>query len=156
MKRLVQGHTTSKWWILSEPIFLWQSAGGLTGTLPSLVWIPACAITETGDSTGGQCSWRWGRAPLWQCVTSSEALRVPHSLPSPCLPFIVGSYGLSEFQKVPQRKGKMDGHCPFNTVPCRNACTTTAKPSATSFLSNKHHQLLAKFLKDQGCGCTAT
>ena len=78
-----------------------MSAGALNRTLPLLVWIPVSAITESGDSTRGQCSWRWGREALWQCVTFSEALRVPHSLPSPCLPFIVGSYGLSEFQKVP-------------------------------------------------------
>lgn len=31
-----------------------------------------------------------------------------------------------------------------------------SEPSAKSFLSNNHHQLLAKFLKDQGCGCTET
>lgn len=91
-------------------------------------------------STSGQCSWRWGRGALWQCVTVIEPLRVPHSPPSPCLPLTVGSYGLCEFQKVPQSKGKMDGHCLFNKVHCRNArrnaCTTAnLRPHLSSLIN---------------------
>ena len=46
--------------------------------------VPSQTVAQSpGTARGGQCSWRWGREALWQCVTFSEALRVPHSPPIP-------------------------------------------------------------------------
>lgn len=72
--------------------------------------------------------------------------------PSACLPCMVGSCGLSEFQTVSQRRGKMNSSCLFKTMHHRNACTVRDKPLATSFLFNLHHQSLAGCFKNKGYG----